>query len=114
MAAPHVAGVVALMLSTNRNLTHFQVRDILTSTATQNRSFSASSASSIVETASLEMFVNASAIAPFTPLVQSSLTPYDLTELNHLDEITSSATQATAELLENIAGLTTASNYRDD
>ena len=32
MAAPHVAGVVALMLSANRNLTHAQVREILTST----------------------------------------------------------------------------------
>jgi subtilisin family serine protease len=34
MAAPHVAGVVALMLSANPNLTHAQVREILTSTAT--------------------------------------------------------------------------------
>jgi subtilisin family serine protease len=35
MAAPHVAGVVALMLSANPNLTHAQVRDILTSSATR-------------------------------------------------------------------------------
>jgi subtilisin family serine protease len=34
MAAPHVAGVVALMLSANPNLTHAQVREILTGTAT--------------------------------------------------------------------------------
>ncbi|MEA5577350.1 S8 family peptidase, partial [Anabaena sp. UHCC 0451] len=33
MAAPHVAGVVALMLSANPNLTESQVRDIITSTA---------------------------------------------------------------------------------
>jgi subtilisin family serine protease len=33
MAAPHVAGVVALMLSANPNLTDSQVRDIITSTA---------------------------------------------------------------------------------
>ncbi|MBD2295708.1 S8 family serine peptidase [Anabaena sphaerica FACHB-251] len=33
MAAPHVAGVVALMLSANPNLTEGQVRDIITSTA---------------------------------------------------------------------------------
>lgn len=32
MAAPHVAGVVALMLSANPNLTHAEVRTILTST----------------------------------------------------------------------------------
>lgn len=32
MAAPHVAGVVALMLSANPSLTHSQVRDLLTST----------------------------------------------------------------------------------
>ncbi|MGB3299442.1 MAG: S8 family peptidase [Phormidesmis sp.] len=36
MAAPHVAGVVALMLSANPNLTHAQVREILTGTATAN------------------------------------------------------------------------------
>jgi hypothetical protein len=35
MAAPHVAGVVALMLSANPNLTHAQVRQILTGTATR-------------------------------------------------------------------------------
>ena len=34
MAAPHVAGVIALMLSANPNLTHDQVREILTDTAT--------------------------------------------------------------------------------
>lgn len=33
MATPHVAGVVALMLSANRNLTDSQVRQIITSTA---------------------------------------------------------------------------------
>ncbi|MBW4564269.1 MAG: S8 family serine peptidase [Mojavia pulchra JT2-VF2] len=33
MAAPHVAGVVALMLSANRNLTDSQVRQIITQTA---------------------------------------------------------------------------------
>lgn len=35
MAAPHVAGVVALMLSANPSLTSTQVRQILTSTATR-------------------------------------------------------------------------------
>ncbi|MFN6537120.1 MAG: S8 family peptidase [Nostoc sp. EkiNYC01] len=42
MAAPHVAGVVALMLSANPNLTDAQVRQIVTETAgnsTQNTSF---------------------------------------------------------------------------
>lgn len=34
MAAPHVAGVIALMLSANPNLTHAQVREILIGTAT--------------------------------------------------------------------------------
>lgn len=33
MAAPHVAGVVALILSANRNLTDSQVREIITNTA---------------------------------------------------------------------------------
>lgn len=36
MAAPHVAGVVALMLSANPNLTHDQVREILIGTAIEN------------------------------------------------------------------------------
>ncbi|MGQ4648724.1 S8 family serine peptidase [Lyngbya aestuarii] len=35
MSNPHVAGVVALMLSANPNLTHDQVRDVLTSSATK-------------------------------------------------------------------------------
>jgi subtilisin family serine protease len=35
MAAPHVAGVVALMLSANRALTHAQVRSIVTSSASR-------------------------------------------------------------------------------
>jgi len=35
MAAPHVAGVVALMLGANPNLTHAQVRSILTSSASR-------------------------------------------------------------------------------
>lgn len=38
MATPHVAGVVALMLSANRNLTPAQVRQIITETAENNAS----------------------------------------------------------------------------
>ncbi len=52
MAAPHVAGVVALMLSANPNLTHAQVREILTGTAVSR---SAIASSSIVLTQSVEL-----------------------------------------------------------
>jgi subtilisin len=50
MAAPHVSGVVALMVSANANLTHTQARDILTGTAiayptTSQTTLTASSAS---------------------------------------------------------------------
>jgi subtilisin family serine protease len=34
MATPHAAGVVALMLSANGGLSHAQVRDMVTGTAT--------------------------------------------------------------------------------
>ena len=52
MAAPHVAGVVALMLSANHNLTDAQVRQIVTETAgnstqTTSSSFNLSNASSL-------------------------------------------------------------------
>jgi subtilisin len=56
MAAPHVAGIVALMLSANPDLTDADVRDILTSTASNSL---ASSASSLSASSSLE-----GAIAP--------------------------------------------------
>jgi subtilisin family serine protease len=39
MAAPHVAGVVALMMSANPNLTHAQVRNILTGTTSDMASW---------------------------------------------------------------------------
>ncbi|MEH1949588.1 MAG: S8 family peptidase [Nostoc sp.] len=52
MAAPHVAGIVALMLSANSNLTDAQVRQIVTETAgnstqTTNSSFNISNVSSL-------------------------------------------------------------------
>ncbi|MGF1568493.1 MAG: S8 family peptidase [Nodosilinea sp.] len=43
MAAPHVAGVVALMLSANPDLTHSQVRAILTGTSTLQATLNGSS-----------------------------------------------------------------------
>ncbi|EDX82730.1 Bacterial pre-peptidase C-terminal domain family [Synechococcus sp. PCC 7335] len=46
MAAPHIAGVVALMLSANPNLTHAQVRQILTSTAVLNGTHSVNTSTS--------------------------------------------------------------------
>ena len=50
MAAPHVAGVVALMLSANPNLTDAQVRQIVTETAgnsTQSTNFSSNISNSV-------------------------------------------------------------------
>ena len=92
------------MLSANRNLTHAQVRNILISTATMNRSSSTSGVSSVVETASLGMVANAGVTTQFTPAIQNERLSYDSTAFSSMDEITASATQATAELLENIAG----------
>ncbi len=111
MAAPHVAGVVALMLSANRNLTHAQVRSILTSTATMNRS---SSVSSVAETTSMEILANASVTTQVMPAIQTERLSYSSAAFSSMDEITASAAQATAELLESIAGRSLTANYRDD
>ncbi|MCC5639337.1 S8 family serine peptidase [Nostoc sp. CHAB 5844] len=53
MATPHVAGIVALMLSANRNLTSAQVRQIITETAGNNTQAATSSSNtgSIVQPA---------------------------------------------------------------
>ncbi len=57
MATPHVAGVVALMLSANRSLTDAQVRQIITDTAGNSTQAATSSinASSLVNQAIAEM-----------------------------------------------------------
>ena len=60
MSAPHVAGVVALMLSANRNLTHAQVREILTSTT-----FSAAATSQIEQTYNAQQEVPAWTMSTF-------------------------------------------------
>lgn len=45
MATPHVAGIAALILSVNPNLTQYQVRDIIESTCTKVGSYSYSTTS---------------------------------------------------------------------
>ncbi|WP_375471786.1 S8 family peptidase [uncultured Nostoc sp.] len=63
MAAPHVAGIVALMLSANPNLTDAQVRQIVTETAgnstqTTNSSLNLSNVSSLASQVIAETAVN--------------------------------------------------------
>ncbi|MBE8966859.1 S8 family serine peptidase [Nostocales cyanobacterium LEGE 12452] len=63
MAAPHVAGIVALMLSANSNLTDAQVRQIVTETAvnstqTTSSSFNISNVSSLASQVIAETAVN--------------------------------------------------------
>lgn len=49
MAAPHVAGVVALMLSANPNLTESQVRNILTKTSANSKNYLNSTSTDVTE-----------------------------------------------------------------
>ncbi|MBE9209374.1 S8 family serine peptidase [Nostoc sp. LEGE 06077] len=63
MATPHVAGVVALMLSANRNLTPAQVSQIITETAGSNTQNSTSSIStSTINTSSIVKQITSSTI----------------------------------------------------
>ncbi|MBH8551585.1 S8 family serine peptidase [Nostocaceae cyanobacterium CENA357] len=68
MATPHVAGVVALMLSANRSLTDAQVRQIITDTAGNSTQAATSSfnASSLVNQAIAEMAGNNSSTSTFS------------------------------------------------
>jgi subtilisin len=68
MATPHVAGVVALMLSANRSLTDAQVRQIITETAVNSTQAATSSfnTSSLVNQAIAEMVGNNSSATTFS------------------------------------------------
>jgi subtilisin family serine protease len=63
MAAPHVAGVVALMLSAKSNLTDAQVRQILTSTAANGGTLSSQSATSTTSSSN----TGSSRLSSYTP-----------------------------------------------
>ncbi|MEH2240571.1 S8 family peptidase [Nostoc sp.] len=71
MAAPHVAGVVALMLSANHNLTDAQVRQIVTETA-GNSTQTTSSSFNLSNVSSLANQVIANTAVNNTPTTSSS------------------------------------------
>ncbi|WP_298911529.1 S8 family peptidase [uncultured Nostoc sp.] len=80
MAAPHVAGVVALMLSANHNLTDAQVRQIVTETA-GNSTQTTSSSFNLSNVSSLANQVIASTAINSTQTTSSS---FNLSNVNSL------------------------------
>ncbi|MCF4969077.1 CARDB domain-containing protein [Nostoc sp. CMAA1605] len=76
MAAPHVAGVVALMLSAKNNLTDAQVRQILTSTAANGGTLPSATSSTASTASSSNSVVSRSISSPTnkTPLIISNWT----------------------------------------
>ncbi|MEH2300716.1 MAG: S8 family peptidase [Nostoc sp.] len=80
MAAPHVAGVVALMLSANHNLTDAQVRQIVTETA-GNSTQTTSSSFNLSNVSSLANQVIASTATNSTQTTSSS---FNLSNVNSL------------------------------
>jgi len=111
MAAPHVAGVVALMLSANSNLSDAQVRQIVTETAgnsTQNTIFSLniSNVSSAVSQAMSNdklLRLSTQATKYLTPATISSLNNSDVGSLINqgIKEITNYLTPETISSLSN-------------
>ncbi|MEH2170954.1 MAG: S8 family peptidase [Nostoc sp.] len=104
MAAPHVAGIVALMLSANPNLTDAQVRQIVTETAgnsTQNTSssFNISNVSSLASQVIAETAVNN------TPTTSSSF---------NISNVSSLASQTITETAKYLTPETTASWNNSD
>jgi subtilisin len=80
MAAPHVAGVVALMLSANSNLTDAQVRQIVTETAgnstqTTSSSFDVSNVNSLASQVIADTVVNST---------QTTISNFNLSNVNSL------------------------------
>ncbi|MEH2243598.1 S8 family peptidase [Nostoc sp.] len=100
MAAPHVAGVVALMLSANHNLTDAQVRQIVTETA-GNSTQTTSSSLNISNVSSLANQVIASTAGNNT---QTTISSWNISNVSSL------ATQAMSD--DNLLGIKTqTANY---
>ncbi|MEH2227488.1 S8 family peptidase [Nostoc sp.] len=91
MAAPHVAGIVALMLSANSNLTDAQVRQIVTETA-GNSTQTTSSSLKISNVSSLASQVIAQTTGNNTQTTSSSF---------KISNVSSLASQVIAETAEN-------------
>ncbi|MBN3939239.1 S8 family peptidase [Nostoc sp. NMS9] len=91
MAAPHVAGIVALMLSANSNLTDAQVRQIVTETA-GNSTQTTSSSFNISNVSSLASQVIAEAVGNNTQTTSSSF---------NISNVSSLASQMIAETVGN-------------
>ncbi|WP_445630637.1 S8 family peptidase [Nostoc sp. DSM 114167] len=91
MAAPHVAGIVALMLSANPNLTDAQVRQIVTETA-ENSTQTTSSSFNISHVSSLASQVIAETAGSNTQTTNSSF---------NISHVSSLASQVIAETAGN-------------
>ncbi|MDZ7968334.1 MAG: S8 family peptidase [Nostoc sp. DedSLP03] len=102
MAAPHVAGIVALMLSANPNLTDAQVRQIVTETA-ENSTQTTSSSFNISHVSSLASQVIAETAGNNTQTTSSSF------KISHVSSL---ASQVIAETAGNNTQ-TTSSSYNN-
>jgi subtilisin family serine protease len=93
MAAPHVAGVVALMLSANPNLSESQVRDMITSTAENGTNSQEPSQPSNPMPSIPSNFPPLDSFFPINSINIGSQFPFDIGSLFPLGSQTESATQ---------------------
>ena len=107
MAAPHVAGVVALMLSANRNLTSSQVRDILTSSASR---LSSSTSADFASTTNTNFLGAALPSELGSPVSQSLASVTNTSTSNYFADTQNSDFGLTINTLSSVMTATSTSN----